>query len=65
MPNMKPLSHTVQKLERMLKLTTDKQTNRQDENNMTPIIRSGDKKSSKSWEKNRAVIFVYFGQVSL
>ena len=29
MPNMKSLSLTVQKLKRMLKLTTDKQTDRQ------------------------------------
>ena len=37
MPNMKCLSLTVQKLKRMLKLTTDKQTDRQDKTNMTPI----------------------------
>ena len=45
MPNTKSLSLTVQKLKQMLKLTTDnqtdKQTNRQDKNNMQPIIRSG------------------------
>ena len=51
---MKSLSLTVQKLQRRLKLTTDRQTNkqtdRQDKNNMPPIIRSGGIKSHKKIE---------------
>ena len=39
-PNMKCLSLNVQKLKQRLELTTDRQTNRQDKNNMPPIIRS-------------------------
>ena len=41
MPNMKSLPPMVKKLMRILKLTTDKQTYRQDKNSMLPIIQSG------------------------
>ena len=46
MPNMKYVSLSIQKLQQRLKLTTDKHTNkqtdRQDKNNMPPIIQSRD-----------------------
>ena len=40
MPNMKSLSLTVQKFIAKVKVD-NRQTNRQDKNNMPPIIRSG------------------------
>ena len=41
MPYLMSLSPTVEKLSRMLKLTTNKQTDRQDRNNILSIIDPG------------------------
>ena len=48
MPNANSLSLTVKKLQRALKLTTDKQTDRQDKHNISLITESGGIKAGMS-----------------